>query len=98
MLKKKPQLTEIEKTAETQRKEELLRSRRTLFFLTLVIWAIVFLFLRDALKIGGSPVFNFILLIALLFLVFLFVRVGAIKFKQWWYNLKRTVKNLFKRN
>jgi hypothetical protein len=96
MLKKRPKLSEIEKAAQARRKEELLRSRRNLFFLTIVIWAILFLILREALKIGGNPYMNFILLLGLLLVVFFFVRVGAVKLKYWWYNLKRTIRNLFK--
>jgi hypothetical protein len=94
---RKSKLTEIEKAEQSRQKAELIRGRRSLFFLTIVIWAIVFLIMRDALKIGGNPFLNFILMFGLLLIIFFFVRIGAVRFKTAWSRLKRTVKSLFKK-
>ena len=66
------------------------------FWLTVIIWVIVGWIIERSFHIGGSPLIAFIVQIILLFFVFLFVRVGVIKVKFWWHDIKQLWARIFR--
>jgi hypothetical protein len=62
-----------------------------LIWIAIIIWAVLFLLIRETFKIGGNPIFTFLIMIGMFFLVLFFVRIGTLRLRVWWANLKRGI-------
>ena len=67
-------------------------------WLVILLWAVLFIFLRETIKIGGNPIFNFLFMILLFFFVLFFVRIGVVRSKIWWANFKRGLARVLKKH
>ena len=51
-----------------------------ILLLIIFIWAVLFIFIRETIKIGGNPIFNFLLMVLLFFVALFFVKLAIVRF------------------
>ncbi len=52
------------------------------------VWVILFLLIRLAFKLPGSPLVLFIVMFGLFFVALFLVRVSLLRLHSWWYDLR----------
>ena len=53
-------------------------------WVVLIVWVILFLMIRTATHLGGNPLILFLVMFGLFFLVLFFIRLGAVRTRNWW--------------
>ena len=53
-------------------------------WVVLIVFVILFLMIRSATHLGGNPLILFLVMFGLFFLVLFFVRLGAVRTRNWW--------------
>lgn len=59
------------------------------WWLAIGIWIVLLFLIKRSFEFGGSPIFFFLIMLALFFLVLFFLRVAIVRLRVWWMSLKR---------
>jgi len=61
------------------------------WWLAIGIWLVLLFIIKRSFEFGGNPIFSFLIMLALFFLVLFALRITLIKGRVWWSILKRRV-------